>query len=84
MTAEDNVLRLLAGFDWKPTGKLLTANGDFGRIERQAIREDLGVDGVAGIGLQFIGSKVYINAGAESLFRVEGLPLKICREALAR
>ncbi|WP_263353352.1 hypothetical protein [Acidicapsa acidisoli] len=84
MTAEDNALRLLAGFDWKPQGKQLMANADFNEIDRIAIKEDLGKDGIEGIGLQFIGTKAYISAAAESLFRVEGMPLKICREAMAR
>ena len=84
MIAQDNVLRLLAALEWKPAGKQLMANGDFSPVERRAIREDLGKDGVDGIGLRFIGSKAYINAAAESIFRVEGMPLKICKMEMAR
>lgn len=84
MTTEDNALRLLASFDWKPEGKHLTANSAFDPVMAEAIKQDLDKDVRDGIGLHFIGSRAYLSKESEAYFKIEGFPLRVCREQLSK
>ncbi len=81
---EDQALQLLASLDWKRTGKHLTANWEFDSPATVALRHDLGRDTIAGVGLEILGSKAYLNLDAEKYFEIERMPLKICKPVSAK
>jgi hypothetical protein len=82
-STEDRALQLLATLDWKLSGRHLTANWEFDSPATVALRNDLGRNTIAGLGLEILGCKAYLNPDAERFFEIEGMPLKICKSVIA-
>ena len=82
-STEDQALQLLATLDWKLSGRHLTANWEFDSPATVALRNDLGRNTIAALGLEILGCKAYLNPDAERFFEIEGMPLKICKSVIA-